>query len=108
RARRDCEHGADARVEQALRDAPDQKAGDASVAVRADDDQICVDLQRDPRDRARGVVSAARANDEGGVEPADLQVFDLLADLLAELAFVCEHGKPAAPPDKNLARMSDN
>ena len=102
------QHRADARVQKALRDAAEEHACDAAVAVRAHDDQVCSDLACDCCDGAGGVAGRACADDEGRVDAAAAGAVDLPADRLPQLGLVREHRIAAAAPDEDLADVGDD
>ena len=93
---------------QALRDAAEQRVCEPAVAMRADHDQVCLDLLGDLRDRARGVATGGGADDERCVDAPVAQILDLLGDLLAQLRLVRENGVSAAAADEDLAHVDDD
>src|SRR5581483_11677257 len=95
--RRNDEDGARRRVEQPLRDAAEQGAGERRMPARADDDHVCVNALRELGEGAGRLSGRAWRCLERGVEALVASRVDLRPDLALEIGLVGEKGGAGAP-----------
>ena len=103
-----CQHGATRNMEQALRDAPKQQAGEGGMTSRTDDDQIGSDLTCCVGDHVRCVRRGTARELEGRVDSVFLELLNLPFYLRLDLFLVGENRMTRRSSEEQLLAVNND